>query len=119
MGPHSVKVWVDSQHALSCRKGGFISLRHNHLRSITATLLKEVFKDIRVEPQLQQLTGEMLHLSTITGNEARLEICARDFWQAGQMTFFDVRVFNPTAKRYVNQVILKTYAVNGKEKKKQ
>ena len=106
------------ERALSCKKGGFISLCHNHLRNITATLLKEVCKDIRVEPQLQQLTGEILHPSTITGNEARLDICARGFWQAGQMAFSDVRVFNPTAKRYVNQVISKTYGVNKKEKKK-
>ena len=27
------------QHALSCKKGGFISLRHNHLRNIMASLL--------------------------------------------------------------------------------
>ena len=87
----------DIQRALSCKKGGFISLRHNHLRNITATLLKEVCKDIRVEPQLQQLTCEILHSSTINGNEARLDICA---------------------KRYVNQEISKTYEVNEKEKKK-
>ena len=61
-----------------------------------ATLLKEVCKDIGVEPQFQELTGEILHPSTITGNEARLDIRARGFWQAGQMTFFDVRVFNQT-----------------------
>ena len=100
------------------RKVFFFSLRHNHLRNITATLLKEVCKDIRVEPQLQELTGEILHPSTITGNEARLDICARGFWQAGQMAFFDVRVFNPTSKRYVNQEISKTYEVNEIEKKK-
>ena len=104
----------DIQHALSCKKGGFISLRHNHLRNITATLLKEVCKDIRVEPQLEELTGEILHPSTITGNEARLEICARGFWQADQMAFFDARV----CKRYVNQEISKTYEVNEREKKK-
>ena len=69
----------DIQHTLSCKKDGFISLRHNHLRNITATLLKEVCKDIRVEPQLQQLTGEILHPSAINGNEARLDICARVF----------------------------------------
>ena len=108
----------DIQHALSCKKGGFISLCHNHLRNITATLLKEVCEGIRVEPQLQQLTGEILHPSTITANEARLDICARGFWQAGQKEFFDVRVFNPTAKRYVNQEISKIYEVNEKEKKK-
>ena len=108
----------DIKHALPCKKGGFISLRHNQLRNITATLLKEVCKDIQVEPQLQQLTGDILHPSTITGNEARLDICARGFSEAGQMAFFDVRVFNPTAKRYVNQEISKTYEVNEREKKK-
>ena len=34
------------------------------------------------------------------------------------MAFFDVRVFNPTAKRYVNQEISKTYEVNEREKNK-
>ena len=99
-------------------KGGFISLRHNHLRKITATLLKEVCKGIPVEPQLQELTAEILRPSTIAGNETRLDICATGFWEAGQMAFFDVRVFNPTATRYVNQEISKTYEVNEREKKK-
>ena len=81
-------------------------------------MLKEVCKDIQVEPQLQEITGEILQPSTVTGNEARLDICARGFWQAGQMAFFDVRVFNPTSKRYVNQEISKTYEVNEIEKKK-
>ena len=34
------------------------------------------------------------------------------------MAYFDVRVFNPTTKRHVNQEISKTYEVNEKEKKK-
>ena len=38
--------------ALSCKKRGFVSLRHNHIRNITSILLKEVCKDVRVEPQL-------------------------------------------------------------------
>ena len=36
----------------------------------------------------------------------------------GQMAFFDVRVFNPIARRYVNQKLSKTYEINEKEKKK-
>ena len=47
----------DIQHALSCKKGGFDSLRHNDVCNITAALLKEVCHDVRVEPILQQLTG--------------------------------------------------------------
>ena len=40
---------------------------------------------MRVEPQLQQLTGEYLQHSTASGNEVRLDISARGFWQTGQM----------------------------------
>ena len=72
----------DTQHALSCKKGGFISLSFNHLRNIMATLLKEVCKlslQIGVEPQLQELTSEILHPSTNTGNEARLDFVKEAF----------------------------------------
>ena len=48
----------------------------------------------------------------------RLDVCARGFWQAGQMTFFDVRVFNPNARRYAKQELSKTYQLNEKEKKR-
>ena len=83
-----------------------------------ATLFKEGYNEIRVEPQLQKLTGEILHTSTITGNKARLDICVIGFWQADQMAFFDVRVFKPPTKRYVKQVISKTFEVNEREKTK-
>ena len=43
----------------------------------------------------------------------------RSSWLIGQVAFFDVRVFNPTAKRYVNQELRKSYEVNEKEKKRQ
>ena len=43
------------EHALTCKKGGFITLRHNSLRNITASLLKEVCRNIRTEPALQKL----------------------------------------------------------------
>ena len=93
------------------KKGGFVSLRHNRIRNITSILLKEVCKDVRVEPQLQQLTGEYLQHSTAAGNEVRLDISARGFWQAGQMVFLGVRVFHPNAKRYENIELSKAYEI--------
>ena len=54
-------------------------------------------------------TGESSAPSTATGNEVRLDVCARGFWQAGQMAFFDVRVFSPNARRYAKQELSKTY----------
>ena len=35
------------QHSLSCKKGGFITLRHNEVRDITASFLNEVCKDVK------------------------------------------------------------------------
>ena len=107
------------QHALSCKKGGFISIRHNNIRNVTATLLKEVCKDVRIEPSLQPLTGEDFQEATAKlTDEARCDISARGFWSAGQVTFLDIRVFNPNANRYANQNLSKAYESNEKEKKR-
>ena len=46
------------EHALSCKKGGFVSLRHNHLRNITCNFLNQICNDVSVEPMLHELTGE-------------------------------------------------------------
>ena len=67
------------KHALSCKKGGFISIRHNEIRNMITRLLKEVYKDIRAEPQLQHLSGKTHQSSTFTRTEVHLDICARDF----------------------------------------
>ena len=93
---------LDLTHALSCKKGGFVSLRHTHIRNITASLLTEVCKVVRVEPFLQQLTGESLQNQTARGNKDRLDICARGFWEAGQAAFFDMRVLIKTVQDMLN-----------------
>ena len=107
------------EHALVCKKGGFVTLRHNNLRDITAALLKEVCHDVKVEPQLQQFSGELLNERTANKqDDARVDISVRGFWQAGQQAFYDVRVFYSNAKRYQNVEIKKCYELNEKEKKK-
>ena len=53
-----------------------------------------------------------------TENEVRLEVGACRFWQAGQMIFFDVKVFNPNARRYTKKGLSKTYQLTEKEKKR-
>ena len=50
--------------AMICKKGGFISLRHNDFRDITYELLPEVCKLAENEPMLQPLTGETLKYCT-------------------------------------------------------
>ena len=64
-----------------CSKGGFPTIRHNEVRDLTADLLTEVCYDVEVEPKLQELTGEHMHLrSANTEDGARLDVRARGFW---------------------------------------
>ena len=106
-------------HALSCKKGGFVTLRHNELRDITAKLLDEVCIDVRREPRLIALNGEQMRFKTANlADEARLDISATGFWTPGQRAFFDVRVFDLNAQRYENLELSKCFLYNESEKKR-
>ena len=89
------------EHALSCHREEFIIIRHNEIRDFTAELLAECHNNVQVEPNLSPLTGKTFPASTITTDEARVDIAACGGWIKGKMGFFDVRVFNPTAKTYL------------------
>ena len=52
------------EHALSCTKGGFPSIRHNKVHDLTATLLTDVCHDVKVEPDLQPLNNGAFHHKT-------------------------------------------------------
>ena len=108
----------DISHALSCKKGGLITLRHNELRDITANLLKEICRDVRTEPSLIEVNGEVNGKTANTRPEARLDISALGFWTPDQRVFFDIRVFNLQAQRYRCLELKKCFERNEKEKKR-
>ena len=60
------------EHALSCLKGGFPSIRHNEIRDLTANLLTEVCSDDCIEPELQPITGEVLTGATSNAQDLLL-----------------------------------------------
>ena len=72
-------------HALSCKKGGFITLRHNELRDFKANQLSEVSQDVRLEPRLKLLTGEIYYYSTSNTTED-----GRDMYQCEDFGFMDI-----------------------------
>ena len=109
---------MDIQHAMSCKKGGLIRIRHNDLRDLTAYLLTEVCKDVDIEPQLLPVIGETFDNRTAnTSNEAGVDIKSGEFWVRGQQTFFDEKVFDPNAN--LNKSLAQCYIKNEKEKKRQ
>ena len=107
-------------HAMICKKGGFITLRHNELRDITQEMLTEVCKNVESEPLLQPLSGEKLKYQTsITENNARLDLSALGFWTKGQRAYFDIRVFDPVAQSHIDQSLEAAHVKQENEKKHQ
>ena len=78
---------------MTSMKGGFVHRRHDEVRDLFASLLKDVCNDDEVGPHLQTLTGEIVASSANSSDEARLDVSAHRFWQRAQSAFFDVSVF--------------------------
>ena len=104
-------------HALNCKKGGFVTIRHNNIRDFEASLMKKVHSDVEIEPPLQVLTGEIVN--GLSGDNARPDIRARGVWRDGQNAFFDVRVTNTNAESQKHSTSEKILEKHEKEKKRQ
>ena len=69
-----------TQYAVSCQKGGFVTLHYNKLRDIAGILLEEVCHDIAIKPILQPVADNNHVPSTANTNDsARLDVSARSF----------------------------------------
>ena len=107
------------QHCMSCKKGGFVSIRNNGLGDLTANILFVVCKDVKIEAKLTPLTGKELESRTAnTTNEARRNIRARGVWERGQQGFLYLRVSDPNACCYLNKSLKQCRVMNDQEKKR-
>ena len=100
--------------------GRIPSIRHNEIRDITANLLTEVCHDVQVEPDLQEVSNEVLSgWTAITTDGARLDNAANGFWGGRyERTFLDVRVFNTYAPSNRQTTIDKCFRKHEMEKKR-
>ena len=110
----------DVEHALTCKKGGFVTIRHNEVRDFTAELLAETCNDVAIEPLLTPLAGEKFTYKTANrDDQARLDVSARGVWVKGSKAYLDVRVFNPLAETYSTQTLEAAHRRNENEKKRE
>ena len=66
------------KHALTCKKKeGLLHSVTTDITNITASLLKEVCHDVRIEPTLQKLPGEQFEQRAANTSDE-----AREFWAA-------------------------------------
>ena len=111
----------DIDHSLSCKKGGFIILRHNNIRDTTAKLLEEVCYDVQIEPMLIPISGENEEVyDAVRGNvaeHARLDVAARGVWSQYDRSFVDIRVTHPNCLSNSDKTLMEIYEKNEKEKK--
>ena len=108
-------------HAMICKKGGFVSQRHNEIRDFFCGEFDKVCTDVTREPMLQPLSGESLTLQSANSSDnARLDISARKFWsELPQKAFFDVRVFYPSSPSYKDLSLRQIYSRHEEQKKRE
>ena len=82
-------------------------------------LVKEVCKDVRLEPALLPVTGEILPAESNRTDGARSDVSALGFWNPLSRAFFDIRVFNPQAQTNWQKQIPDMYLHHEKQKKRE
>ena len=105
-------------HALVCKTGGYVSMRHNALRDTEAMLMKEVAKDVQIEPGLLPVPAGALPIGANATDGARLDVAARGIYRQNERTFFDVRVTHPNADYNKDKTLEEIYNHHEDEKKR-
>ena len=108
-----------TDHAMICKNGGFVTIRHNELRDTIHDMLSEVCIDVKKEPVLIPLTGEILNNESSNKlDNARVDVSAQDFWSKGQRAYFDIRVFDPMAPSYIDKELEKNHKKHEEDKRR-
>jgi hypothetical protein len=110
------------EHALSCKKGGLVSLRHNDVAYEWHQLCAQALTPSAVtdEPLIHsgRDTQQRAHgLGNEVPPESRGDVSAHGFWKRGTTAIFDVRITDTDAPTYRNQDPVKVLASHEKLKK--
>ena len=103
----------DLQHALSCKKGGLVTLRHNEIRDAVGDLASILWKDVKKEPVVKEPDVE-------NGTPALIaDLSHRGVSDRQSAASFDIRVTDTDAPSYQNRNpmnVLKTAEIEKKNK---
>ena len=105
----------DIDHALSCKRGGYVNIRHDNIRDLEAELLREVCSDVKIEPQLLPLTN--IELNGCNADKARLDVSSVGIWTPMEKNFIDVKVTHLNCQSYINKDSSSVYSSHERQKK--
>ena len=107
----------DIDHALNCKLGGYVIMRHNKVRDLEAELMREVCNDVRVEPELLPLDNDQAVFGNIA-QKARLDVSGNGIWGPHERTFLDIRIMHPNSPSYQDKDVRQVYKQHEREKKR-
>ena len=111
------------EHALSCKKGGLITLRHNDVAAEWHHLCGQAFTASAVSDEPLIHTSRAAQAGTAAPRvtqvdpELRGDVAVHGFWKRGITTIFDARITDTDAPTYRGQDPAKVLAKHEKEKK--
>ena len=91
-------------------------MRHNNIRDLTASLLREVCRDVKIEPEL--LPIENSGNTSKEPEKARADVSAIGVWSSMERTFLDVRVTHPHSPSFAGLTSEQLYKKHEQEKKR-
>jgi len=104
------------QHNLIYKLSGYASMRHNSLRDSEAQIMREVCRDVQIEPTVLPINENQFERKVNTFDNARLVISTRG-WNSCEKTFFALRITRPTLQSYSDKSLLQIHQQHEKEKK--
>ena len=105
-------------HSLICKIGGYTIFRHNTVRDTIAEILREVCREVKIEPELIPIDSDFnINPSENSADKARLDVSSVGLWSPLQRNFMDIRVFNPNAPSYQETSIQSLYKDHERRKK--
>ena len=128
------------EHALSCKKGGLVSIRHDDVRDEVGALAvlattnskvsfeplifygKNIAAGIGAGKQAQSAKsktaqGKKTRKANVPGDEARGDVAVHGLWKRGQTCVLDVRITDTDAKSYASASSEKVLERAAKQKK--
>ena len=93
------------EHALSCKVGGLVTLRHDTLKQEWHHLCARALKPLAVsdEPLIYACQDPVATGNSEINPELRGDVAVHGFWTKGKTTVFDVRVTDTDAPTYVKR----------------
>ena len=102
----------DLTHALSCRKGGLVTQRHNEVRDAFGDLASLAWNQVMKEPVVKEA-------SKSTNSPALVaDLSVRGVWSPQTEALFDIRVIDTDARSYCGRPPKDVLSAAEEEKKK-